>query len=142
MPCTTHALGSLTDDLAHFLLARQPCRGRGWAARVTTDGAWHDQEEQTALESTMGRGRDWVARRCWAAGLLRRSVGGGGVLGLLDLGSQSSSCHCKYTRIIENRQRGTSLPDDMEQAHIKITGQTDNEYLSISFIYHWYSFLF
>jgi hypothetical protein len=45
-------------------------------------------------------------------------------------------------RIIENRQRGTSLPDDMEQAHIKMTGQIDNEYLSISFIYHWYSFLF
>jgi hypothetical protein len=61
---------------------------------------------------------------------------------LLDLGSQASSCHCKYTRIIENRQRGTSLPDDMEQAHIKMTGQTDNEHLDISFIYHWYSFLF
>jgi hypothetical protein len=45
-------------------------------------------------------------------------------------------------RIIENSQRGTSLPDDMEQAHIKMTGQTDNEHLDISFIYHWYSFLF
>jgi hypothetical protein len=45
-------------------------------------------------------------------------------------------------RIIENRQRGTSLPDDMEQAHVKMTGQTNNEYLGISFIYHWYSFLF
>jgi hypothetical protein len=61
---------------------------------------------------------------------------------LLDLGSQASSCHCKYTRIIEKRQRGTSLPDDMEQAHIKMAGQTDNEYLDIFFIYHWYSFLF
>jgi hypothetical protein len=61
---------------------------------------------------------------------------------LLDLESQASSCHCKYTRIIENHQRGTSVPDDMEQAHIKMTGQTDNEYLGISFIYHWYSFLF
>jgi hypothetical protein len=45
-------------------------------------------------------------------------------------------------RIIDNRQRGTSVPDDMEQAHIKITGQIDNEHLGISFIYHWYSFLF
>jgi hypothetical protein len=44
---------------------------------------------------------------------------------LLDLESQASSCHCKYTRIIENRQWGTSLPDDMEQAHIKMIGQTD-----------------
>jgi hypothetical protein len=61
---------------------------------------------------------------------------------LLDLGSQASSCHCKYTCIIENHQWGTSLPDDMEQAHIKMTGQTDNEHLDISFIYHWYSFLF
>jgi hypothetical protein len=61
---------------------------------------------------------------------------------LLDLGSQASSCHCKYTRIIENHQRGTSLPDDMEQAHIKMIGQTYNEHLGISFIYHWYSFLF
>jgi hypothetical protein len=61
---------------------------------------------------------------------------------LLDLGSQASSCYCKYTRIIENCQRGTSLPDDMEQAHIKMTGQIDNEHLGISFIYHWYNFFF
>jgi hypothetical protein len=61
---------------------------------------------------------------------------------LLDLGSQASSYRCKYTRIIENLQRGTSLPDDIEQAHIKMTGQTDNKHLGISFIYHWYSFLF
>jgi hypothetical protein len=61
---------------------------------------------------------------------------------LLDLESQASSYHCKYTRIIENRQRGTSVSDDMEQAHIKMTGQTDNEYLDISFIYHRYNFLF
>jgi hypothetical protein len=60
---------------------------------------------------------------------------------LLNLGCQASSCHCKYTRIIENRQWGTSFPDDMEQAHIKMIGQIDNEYLGISFIYHWYSFL-
>jgi hypothetical protein len=60
---------------------------------------------------------------------------------LLDFRSQASSCHCKYTRIIENHQRGTSLPDDMEQVHIKMTGQIDNEHLGISFIYHWYSFL-
>jgi hypothetical protein len=59
---------------------------------------------------------------------------------LLNLGSQASSCHCKYTCIIENRQWGTSLPDDMEQAHIKMTRQIDNEHLGISFIYHWYSF--
>jgi hypothetical protein len=26
---------------------------------------------------------------------------------LLELESQASSCHCKYTRIIENRQWGT-----------------------------------
>jgi hypothetical protein len=45
-------------------------------------------------------------------------------------------------RIIENRQRGTSVTDDMKQAHIKMTGQTDNEHLNISFIYHWHSFLF
>jgi hypothetical protein len=61
---------------------------------------------------------------------------------LLDLGSQASSCHCKYTRIIENHQRGTFLPDDMEKAHIKMTEHTDNEHLSISFIYYWYSFLY
>jgi hypothetical protein len=60
---------------------------------------------------------------------------------LLDLESQASSYYCKYTCIIENRQQGTSVPDDMEQAHIKMTGQTDNEHLNISFIYHWYSFL-
>jgi hypothetical protein len=29
----------------------------------------------------------------------------------------------------------------MEQAHIKMIGQIDNEHLGISFIYHWYSFL-
>jgi hypothetical protein len=34
------------------------------------------------------------------------------------------------------------MPDDMEQAHIKMIGQTDNEHLGISFIYHWYSFYF
>jgi hypothetical protein len=34
------------------------------------------------------------------------------------------------------------LPDDMEQAHVKMTIQIDNEHLNISFIYHWYSFLF
>jgi hypothetical protein len=61
---------------------------------------------------------------------------------LLDLGSQASSCHCKYTCIIENRQWGTSLLDDVEQAHIKMIQEIDNEHLSISFIYHWYSFLF
>jgi hypothetical protein len=61
---------------------------------------------------------------------------------LLYLESQVSSCHCKYTRIIENRQWGTSVPDDMEQAHIKMTRQVDNEHLDISFIYHLYSFLF
>jgi hypothetical protein len=38
--------------------------------------------------------------------------------------------------IIENRQWGTSVPDDMEQAHIKMTGQADNEHLDISFICH------
>ena len=50
---------------------------------------------------------------------------------LLYLESQASSCHCKYTRIIENRQRGTSVPDEMEQAHIKMIGQADNEHLDI-----------
>jgi hypothetical protein len=54
---------------------------------------------------------------------------------LLNLGFQASSCHCKYTRIIEKRQRGTYLSDDMEQSHIKMLGQTDNEHLGISFIY-------
>ena len=53
---------------------------------------------------------------------------------LLDLESQASSCHCKYIRIIENHQRDTSVPDDMEQAHTKMTGQADNEHLDISFI--------
>jgi hypothetical protein len=43
--------------------------------------------------------------------------------------------------IIENRQRDTSVPDDMEQAHIKMIGQADNEHLDISFIYHLFSFL-
>jgi hypothetical protein len=52
---------------------------------------------------------------------------------LLDLEFQASCCHCKYTRIIESRQQGTSVPDDMEQAHIKMTGQTDNEHLGIFF---------
>jgi hypothetical protein len=60
---------------------------------------------------------------------------------LLDLESQASSCHCKYMCIIENCQWGTSVPNDMEQAHIKMIGQTDNEHLNISFIYYWYSFL-
>jgi hypothetical protein len=36
---------------------------------------------------------------------------------------------------------GFLLPDDLEQAHIKMTRQIDNEHLGISFIYHWYSFL-
>jgi hypothetical protein len=45
-------------------------------------------------------------------------------------------------RIIENRQWGTSVPDDMEQAHIKMIGQADNEHLDISFIYHLFNFLF
>jgi hypothetical protein len=44
--------------------------------------------------------------------------------------------------IIENRQQGTSVLDDMEQAHIKMTGQADNEHLDISFIYYLFSFLF
>jgi hypothetical protein len=61
---------------------------------------------------------------------------------LLYLESQASYCHCKYIHIIENRQRGISVPDDMEQAHIKITGQADIEHLDISFIYYLYSFLF
>jgi hypothetical protein len=52
---------------------------------------------------------------------------------LLDLESQASSFHCKYTRIIENRQQGTSVPDDMEQAHIELTGQIDNEYFLCNF---------
>jgi hypothetical protein len=43
--------------------------------------------------------------------------------------------------IIENRQWGTSMPDDMEQAHTKMTGQADNEHLNISFICHLFSFL-
>jgi hypothetical protein len=45
-------------------------------------------------------------------------------------------------RIIENCQWGTFVPNDMEQAHIKMIGQADNEHLDISFIYHLYSFLF
>jgi hypothetical protein len=36
---------------------------------------------------------------------------------------------------------GHLLPDDMEQAHIKMTRQIDNGHLDISFIYHGYSFL-
>jgi hypothetical protein len=40
-----------------------------------------------------------------------------------------------------NRQWGTSVPDDMEQAHVKMIGQTDNEHLDISFICHLFSFL-
>jgi hypothetical protein len=32
---------------------------------------------------------------------------------------------------------GYLLPDNMEASHIKVTGQTDNEHLDISFIYHW-----
>ena len=60
---------------------------------------------------------------------------------LLDLESQARSYHCKYTHIIENRQRGTSVPDDMEQAHTKMTGQSDNEHLDISFICLLFSFL-
>jgi hypothetical protein len=31
---------------------------------------------------------------------------------------------------------GYLLPDDMEQVHIKMTRQIDNEHLGISFIYH------
>jgi hypothetical protein len=52
------------------------------------------------------------------------------------LRSQASSCHYKYTRIIENRQWGTSVPDDIEQGHIKMIGQTENEHLGISFIHN------
>jgi hypothetical protein len=37
---------------------------------------------------------------------------------LFYLESQASSCHCKYTRIIENRQRGTSVPDDTKKSLI------------------------
>jgi hypothetical protein len=36
---------------------------------------------------------------------------------------------------------GYLLPDDMEQAHMKMTRQTDNEHPDISLIYYWYSFL-
>jgi hypothetical protein len=32
---------------------------------------------------------------------------------------------------------GYLLPDDMEASRIKMTRQTDNEHLDISFIYHW-----
>jgi hypothetical protein len=37
---------------------------------------------------------------------------------------------------------GYLFPDDMEQAHIKMTRQIDNEHFGISLIYHGYSFLF
>jgi hypothetical protein len=37
---------------------------------------------------------------------------------------------------------GYLLHDVMEQAHIKMIRQTDNEHLGVSFIYHGYSFLF
>jgi hypothetical protein len=47
----------------------------------------------------------------------------------------------KDMHIIENRQWGTSVPDDMEQAHTKMTGQADNEHLDISLICHLFSFL-
>jgi hypothetical protein len=57
------------------------------------------------------------------------------------LSPKQGSCHCKYMHIIENCQWGTSMPDDMEQAHTKMTGQTDNEQLDISFICHLFSFL-
>jgi hypothetical protein len=43
--------------------------------------------------------------------------------------------------IIENRQWGTSVPDNMEQAHTKMIGQADNEHLDISFICLLFSFL-
>jgi hypothetical protein len=56
------------------------------------------------------------------------------------LRSQASSYHCKH-HVSSRTPTGYLLPDDMEQAHIKMTRQTDNEHLSISFIYHWYSFL-
>jgi hypothetical protein len=32
------------------------------------------------------------------------------------------------------------MPDDMEQTHIKMTGQADYEHLDISFICHLFSF--
>jgi hypothetical protein len=75
----------------------------------------------------------------------------GAVLTALARGTMASLDWCNFRDgftlweiqcIIENHQRGTSVPDDMEQAHIKMTGQADNEHLDISFIYHLFSFLF
>ena len=50
--------------------------------------------------------------------------------------AQVSSCHRKYVRIIENRQRGTPCPMIRKNPHIKMTRQAGNEYLSNLLIYH------
>jgi hypothetical protein len=52
---------------------------------------------------------------------------------LLDLESQASSYHCKYTRIIENSQQGTSVPDDMEPTSKWQDKQTMNTSASLLF---------
>ena len=57
------------------------------------------------------------------------------------LWSQVSSFHCKYMRIIENRQRGTPYTYYRSYPITKMTRQADNEHLSDLFIYFVHSFL-
>jgi hypothetical protein len=59
---------------------------------------------------------------------------------LLDLGPKQVLVIVRI-HVSSRTPTGYLLSDDMEQAHIKMTRQTDNEHLGISFIYHWYSFL-
>jgi hypothetical protein len=60
---------------------------------------------------------------------------------LLDLGPKQVLVIVSI-HVLSRMPTGYLLPDDMEQAHIKMTRQTDNEHLGISFIYHGYNFLF
>ena len=57
------------------------------------------------------------------------------------LQSQVSSCHCKYIRIMENRQRGTPCTWYRSYPITKMTRQADNEHLSDLLIYYVHSFL-
>jgi hypothetical protein len=54
---------------------------------------------------------------------------------LLDLGPKQVLVIVSI-HVSSRTANGYLLPNDMEQAHIKMTRQTDNELLDISFIYH------
>src|SRR4051812_4681732 len=57
------------------------------------------------------------------------------------LQSPVSSCHSKYMRIIENRQRGTPCTWYRSYPITKMTRKANNEHLSDLFIYYLHGFL-